>query len=78
MLKTLHVLHTPDLLHVLASMGHGDEIALVDRNFLAASMAQRLASRRSAADGCIGGLYAAPPTGRLTPVFSSNCSGSAR
>ena len=33
MLKTLSVLHTPDLLHVLASMGHGDEIALVDCNF---------------------------------------------
>lgn len=26
MLKTLNVLHTPDLLHALASMGHGDEI----------------------------------------------------
>ena len=42
MLKTLSVLHTPELLHVLASMGHGDEIALVDCNFPAASMAQRL------------------------------------
>jgi L-fucose mutarotase len=37
MLKTLSVLHTPELLHVLASMGHGDEIALVDCNFPAAS-----------------------------------------
>ena len=43
MLKTLSVLHTPELLHVLASMGHGDEIALVDSNFPAVSMAQRLA-----------------------------------
>src|SRR5882757_8411801 len=42
MLKTLSVLHTPELLHVLASMGHGDEVALVDCNFPAASMAQRL------------------------------------
>lgn len=42
LLKTLHVLHTPDLLHALASMGHGDEIALVDSNFPAVSMAQRL------------------------------------
>src|SRR5258708_36511825 len=42
MLKTLHVLHTPDLLHVLASMGHGDGIALVERHFPAVSMAQRL------------------------------------
>jgi L-fucose mutarotase len=42
MLKTLSVLHTPELLHVLASMGHGDEIALVDSNYPAASHAQRL------------------------------------
>ena len=42
MLKTLSVLHTPELLHTLASMGHGDELALVDSNFPAVSMAQRL------------------------------------
>jgi L-fucose mutarotase len=42
MLKTLSVLHTPELLHVLASMGHGDDVALVDCNFPAASVARRL------------------------------------
>lgn len=42
MLKHLHVLHTPELLHVLAAMGHGDNLALVDRNFPAVSVAQRL------------------------------------
>ena len=42
MLKTLSVLHTPELLHALASMGHGDDLALVDANFPAASNAQRL------------------------------------
>lgn len=42
MLKTLGSLHTPDLLHVLASMGHGDDVALVDCNFPAVSVAQRL------------------------------------
>jgi L-fucose mutarotase len=42
MLKRLSVLHTPDLLYVLASMGHGDEVALVDCNFPAASIARRL------------------------------------
>ena len=42
MLKTLNVLHTPDLLHVLASMGHGDEIALVDCHFPCVSVARRL------------------------------------
>ena len=30
---------TPDLLHCLARMGHGDEIALVDSNYPAASTA---------------------------------------
>ena len=49
MLKTLSALHTPELLHALASMGHGDEIALVDRNFPAVSVAQRLV-RRDGAD----------------------------
>jgi L-fucose mutarotase len=42
MLKNLHILHTPELLHVLASMGHGDDLALVDCNFPAVSTAQRL------------------------------------
>jgi L-fucose mutarotase len=42
MLKTLSVLHTPELLHTLASMGHGDEIAVVDCNFPAASTGQRV------------------------------------
>lgn len=42
MLKNLGVLHTPELLHILASMGHGDEIALVDANFPAVSIAHRL------------------------------------
>lgn len=42
MLKTLNVLHTPDLLHVLASMGHGDDLALVDCNFPSVSLARRL------------------------------------
>ena len=31
---------TPELLHVLASMGHGDEIVLVDCNFPAHSVAE--------------------------------------
>ncbi len=32
----------PDLLHTLRSMGHGDEIALVDGNYPAAEHARRL------------------------------------
>lgn len=42
MLKILSRLHTPDLLHVLASMGHGDDLALVDAHFPASAMARRL------------------------------------
>lgn len=49
MLKSLSRLHTPDLLHVLASMGHGDEIALVDAHFPAVTLARRLV-RLDAAD----------------------------
>jgi L-fucose mutarotase len=42
MLKNLSPLHTPELLHTLASMGHGDDIAIVDAHFPAVSMAKRL------------------------------------
>jgi len=42
MLKRLDPPLNADLLHVLASMGHGDELAIVDANFPAASMARRL------------------------------------
>ncbi|QDO99478.1 hypothetical protein FNB15_20370 [Ferrovibrio terrae] len=33
---------SPDLLHVLASMGHGDELVIADANFPAAKLARRL------------------------------------
>ena len=42
MLKGIHPLLSPDLLHALAAMGHGDSIAIVDANFPAASNAKRL------------------------------------
>ena len=42
MLKTIHPLLSADLLTVLAEMGHGDELAIVDANFPAVSMARRL------------------------------------
>ncbi len=42
MLKGIDPLLGPDLLHALAAMGHGDEIAIVDANFPAASTARRL------------------------------------
>jgi L-fucose mutarotase len=42
MLLGLDPLLTPELLMLLRAMGHGDEIALVDANFPAASNAKRL------------------------------------
>jgi len=37
MLRGISPLLTSDLLHILASMGHGDRIAIVDANFPAAA-----------------------------------------
>ncbi len=42
MLRGIHPLLSPDLLHALASMGHGDRVAVVDANFPALSHARRL------------------------------------
>ena len=42
MLKGIHPLLTADLLHALADMGHGDEIAIVDANFPAARLGPRV------------------------------------
>ena len=40
MLKNIPPLLTPDALHALASMGHGDDVAIVDANFPAAHVAR--------------------------------------
>ncbi len=45
MLKHLPPLLTPDALHALASMGHGDEVAIVDANFPAARIAAQGGAR---------------------------------
>jgi len=42
MLLGLPALLTPDLLHALAAMGHGDEIVITDANFPAASVGRRV------------------------------------
>ncbi|MBM3534738.1 MAG: ribose ABC transporter [Alphaproteobacteria bacterium] len=42
MLKGLDPLLSPDLLHALASMGHGDEIVVADAHFPAATLARRM------------------------------------
>ena len=46
MLKTIDPLLTPDLLWVLAAMGHGDDLALVDANHPAESVARATVSGR--------------------------------
>ncbi|MET0605646.1 MAG: RbsD/FucU domain-containing protein [Beijerinckiaceae bacterium] len=46
MLKGLDPLLTPDLLWVLASMGHGDDLALVDSNHPAETIARATTSGR--------------------------------
>jgi L-fucose mutarotase len=42
MLKNVPALLTPDLLHTLAAMGHGDRLAIVDRNYPSAASASRV------------------------------------
>ncbi len=42
MLINIDPLLSPDLLHILRAMGHGDEIAIVDANFPGTTNAQRL------------------------------------
>ena len=42
MLRGIDRLLTPDLLHSLAAMGHGDRIAIVDANFPGSSCAERV------------------------------------
>lgn len=42
MLRGIDPLLTPDLLHALASAGHGDRVGIVDANFPGAATARRL------------------------------------
>jgi L-fucose mutarotase len=42
MLKGIPTIISPELMSVLLSMGHGDELVIADGNFPAASMARRL------------------------------------
>lgn len=42
MLKNIDPILTPDLLHALRAMGHGDELVIADANFPATALATRL------------------------------------
>ena len=45
MLKLIPPLITPELLHALAAMGHGDDVVIVDANFPAQSTAEKAGAR---------------------------------
>ena len=47
MLKSINPLLTPELLYVMAAMGHGDELAVVDANFPAYSVAHGTTNARA-------------------------------
>jgi L-fucose mutarotase len=53
MLRGIHPLLVPDLIHVLAAMGHGDEIAIVDANFPAANIGKRVIEMRGATSSAV-------------------------
>ncbi|MDH6261865.1 RbsD/FucU domain-containing protein [Bradyrhizobium sp. BR13661] len=46
MLKSIDPILTPDLLWLLASMGHGDDLVVVDANFPATHIARTTSSQR--------------------------------
>jgi L-fucose mutarotase len=46
MLKDIDPLLTPELLYVLAAMGHGDDLVVADANFPADAVARQTAHRR--------------------------------
>ncbi|MBR1090909.1 fucose-binding protein [Bradyrhizobium manausense] len=46
MLKSIDPILTPDLLWLLAAMGHGDDLVLVDANFPATHIARTTSSQR--------------------------------
>lgn len=52
MLRHIDPLIHPDLLHVLARMGHGDEIVITDANFPSAAMATHSALGRELHISC--------------------------
>ena len=60
MLKGISPILTPELLRIIAEMGHGDELVLADGNFPAASIGKRCADGRCIA-AVHGDQHAAKP-----------------
>lgn len=68
MLIGLDPLLSPDLLHALAAMGHGDEIVVVDANFPAASCARRLITLDGiGAPAAVGAILSVMPLDHAVP-----------
>ncbi|WP_319531479.1 RbsD/FucU domain-containing protein [uncultured Cohaesibacter sp.] len=51
MLRTINPLLSPDLLHILASMGHGSDLVIADANFPGAQFAEETGCRYVRLDG---------------------------
>jgi len=80
MLKGIHPLLTADLLHAMHAMGHGDELAIVDANFPAAGLAQRLIELpgTSSAEVLVAVLTLLPVDAHATPAaFTMHAGGDA-
>ena len=78
MLRGVHPLLTADLLHALASMGHGDEIVIVDANFPAISVGRRLVALPGAdAPRALAAILTVFPLDTFVPpaVFTMQSSG---
>ena len=74
MLKKIPPFMDAELLWILAAMGHGDELAVVDRNFPAKSVANETTSGRLVTLGgldaptCIGGIAELMPLDNFVPA----------
>jgi L-fucose mutarotase len=73
MLKHIPALLTPDALHALASMGHGDTLAIVDAHFPAARIAAQAGARLVHVPGAdtpalLRAVLALMPLDEATPV----------
>ncbi|WP_319531478.1 RbsD/FucU domain-containing protein [uncultured Cohaesibacter sp.] len=51
MLRQVNPLLSPDLLHILASMGHGDDLVIVNANFPGDKIARKAGARYTRLDG---------------------------
>ncbi len=73
MLKNIPPFMDAELLWILAAMGHGDELAVVDRNFPARSIANETTSGRLVSLGgmdaptCISGILELMPLDNFVP-----------